>query len=334
MGLFDKWVEPIFLKEQFAQEEQIKILKELESKLNEEGKKLIRQDIKYLEYGVYGENNIAFELKNSHMPMYILHDIYLEYEGLSAQIDYLVFTKKICFVIECKNLFGNLNIDSHGNFIRTMEFGGKKKQEGLYSPITQNQRHIDLMKKIKVENQGNVVMKFLAEKFFDSAMKPIVVLANPKTMLDAKDAPQDIKDQIVRVDQLNRYIKEVYDRSKESALSKAKVEQWARYYLNLHKEVEKDYTKKYEKYLEKQTKENEVPIEETELFRQLKIYRFGKSKEEKIKPYYIYNDNQLKELIRAMPRNEEQLQQVSGFGAIKAQKYGKEIIEILNRYSN
>lgn len=46
-----------------------------------------------------GENNIEFELKNSHFPMYILHDIYLEDGDLSAQIDYLVFTKKNCFVI-------------------------------------------------------------------------------------------------------------------------------------------------------------------------------------------------------------------------------------------
>lgn len=63
------------------------------------------------------------------MPMYILHDVYFEYEGFSAQIDYLVFTKKLCFVIECKNLFGDLEVDSDGNFIRAMEFGGKTKKE-------------------------------------------------------------------------------------------------------------------------------------------------------------------------------------------------------------
>ena len=122
MGFFDSWNEPIFLKESHSQEQQIEQLKALEPFLNEEGKRIIRQDIKYLEYGILGEKNIEFELKNSHMPMYILHDIYLEYEGLSAQIDYLVFTKKLCFVIECKNLFGDLEVTSDGNFIRTMEF--------------------------------------------------------------------------------------------------------------------------------------------------------------------------------------------------------------------
>ena len=47
----------------------------------------------------YGEKNIAFELKNSGIPMYILHDIYLESDDLSAQIDYIVVTRKVVFII-------------------------------------------------------------------------------------------------------------------------------------------------------------------------------------------------------------------------------------------
>lgn len=93
MGLFDKLKEPIFLKEGSDAELQLVKLKDLESLLNTEGQMFLRQDMKYLEYGIAGEKNIAFELKNSHMPMYILHDIYLEDGELNAQIDYLVFTK-------------------------------------------------------------------------------------------------------------------------------------------------------------------------------------------------------------------------------------------------
>ncbi|NLZ73392.1 MAG: NERD domain-containing protein, partial [Bacteroidales bacterium] len=136
MGLFDRLKEPVFLKESSNAEVQLEKLKALEPLLNPEGQALIRQDIKCLEYGIAGEKNIAFELKNSHMPMYILHDLYLEDGDLSAQIDYLVFTKKICFVIECKNLIGDIEINGAGDFIRTTEFGGRKKKEGIYSPIT------------------------------------------------------------------------------------------------------------------------------------------------------------------------------------------------------
>jgi hypothetical protein len=100
MGLFNRMKEPIFLKERSNAEAQLEKLREIEPLLNPEGQAIIRQDIKYLEYGIAGEKNIAFELKNSHMPMYILHDIYLENGDLSVQIDYLEFTRKMCFVIE------------------------------------------------------------------------------------------------------------------------------------------------------------------------------------------------------------------------------------------
>jgi hypothetical protein len=194
MGLFNKMKEPIFLKESSNAEEQIERLKYLEPLLNPEGQVIIRQDIKCLEYGIAGEKNIAFELKNSHMPMYILHDIYLEDGELSAQIDYLVFTKKICFVIECKNLIGDIEINSAGDFIRTTEFGGRKKKEGIYSPITQNQRHFELMKKIRVDNKSNILTKFIVGRYFEDCYKSVVVLANPKTVLNAKFAKKEVKE--------------------------------------------------------------------------------------------------------------------------------------------
>lgn len=48
------------------------------------------------------------------MPMVVLHDIYLEDGDLSAQIDYLVFTRKLCCIIECKNLYGDIEINNAG----------------------------------------------------------------------------------------------------------------------------------------------------------------------------------------------------------------------------
>ena len=161
MGVFDKIKDPIFLKEGNEASIQLLELKALEPLLNEEGQLIIRQDIKNLEYGIYGEKNIAFELKNIHMPMYILHDVYLQEGDLSAQIDYLVFTKKLCFVIECKNLYGNIEVNNSGDFIRTTEFGNKKKKEGIYSPVTQNQRHLELMR----SNQLNKLHDYLINSF-------------------------------------------------------------------------------------------------------------------------------------------------------------------------
>lgn len=65
MGLLDKLKEPIFLKESSSAEAQIARLKELEPTLNPEGQALIRQDIKYLEYGMIGEKILLMSSKTA-----------------------------------------------------------------------------------------------------------------------------------------------------------------------------------------------------------------------------------------------------------------------------
>lgn len=73
-------------------------------------------------------------------------------------------------------------------------------------------------------------------------------------------------------------------------------------------------------------------IEETEIYKELRVYRLDKSREEKIKPYFIYNNKQLEELIFKMPITKDELKTVSGFGDVKALKYGDDIINIIKKY--
>ena len=85
----------------------------------------VEQDIKTLSYGIFGEENVAFELNNSYLPMIVLHDLNIKYDGLSAQIDYLIITRKINLIIECKNLIGNIEVNNNGDFIRTTAYNGR-----------------------------------------------------------------------------------------------------------------------------------------------------------------------------------------------------------------
>lgn len=338
MGFFNRLKEPVFLKESSDAQRQLTALKALAPQLSPEGQKKIHQDIKCLEYGILGENQIAYELKNSHMPMYILHDIYLEAGDLSAQIDYIVVTRKLCFLIECKNLFGNIEINSKGEFVRTLEIGGRKMKEGIYSPITQNERHMELLKFIKTETQENRVSRFMVEKYFGDFYKAVVVLANPKTVLNDRYAKKEIKDKVIRGDQLIAYIKNQYKLSKELESSDEKLKNWAESFLKLHKEVEKDYTQKYQQFLlpdlEKVTREDEgkANVENTELCNELKAYRLERSRKEKIKPYFIFNNNQLADLMIQMPLSKKELQEVSGFGPVKVEKYGDDILNIIKEH--
>ena len=112
MGLFDI-LEPTFLKESSDLEDQIHQLTEILPKASPYVQEVIRQDLKLLEAGFYGENQIVFELKNSHLPIYVLRDLYIEHGDLSAQIDFMVIAPKCTYLLECKNLFGNIEINKN-----------------------------------------------------------------------------------------------------------------------------------------------------------------------------------------------------------------------------
>ncbi len=252
MGLFDKLKNPVFIKDDSEAEKQLAALQEL--KKNATGKLLeqLEQEISKVESGIVGEKQVRFELENSHIPMYVIHDLFLEHDGLTAQIDYLVITRKSNYVIECKNLYGNIEINNTGSFIRTYKFGNKVSKEGIYSPITQNQRHMELIKAIRAQSKGNILTKALFEKNFYNNYHSIVVLANPKTVLNDKYAKKEIKEQVIRADQLISYIKKIDASVTDYACSDKDMEEMANFFISQHKANPVDYVEKYRKLVEEE----------------------------------------------------------------------------------
>ncbi len=86
--------EPTFVKEFSEENKQFSDLEELLKIAPKEVCEKINEDIKLLSYGITGERNVAYELKNSHMPILILHDLFLQYNDLTAQIDFVVIDRK------------------------------------------------------------------------------------------------------------------------------------------------------------------------------------------------------------------------------------------------
>ena len=226
MGVFDSIKEmvtqkpvglkkPDFYKADSEAKKQLERLQQLYATAPDRVKPQIERDMKLLAYGIAGEESVAFELNNSYLPIIVLHDLRLEHEGLSAQIDYLIITTKFCLVVECKNLFGNLEVNSRGEFIRELDFNGKRKKEGIYSPITQNVRHMEMIKQLRLANKSNPLMRVALERYFDDFYRSVIVLANPKTVINLRKAPKRVKDQIIRSDQLIDYIKRLVRESKD-----------------------------------------------------------------------------------------------------------------------
>lgn len=235
--------EPVILKEGSDAKEQLATLESLRETVPRSQRRRLDSDIRALKAGIVGEDRILFELRNSHLPLVVIHDLHLEFEGLTAQIDFLVFTRRRNFVLECKNLYGDISVNARGDFVRS--FGGRRR-EGIYSPITQNQRHLGLMKRINLSTKGAIMSALLSPRF-DDLYRGLVVLANPKTILHDRNAKKEVKQQLVRGDQLVATIESINSMRgpADGKIPFKDVMERAERWLSMDTPVRTDYTARY-----------------------------------------------------------------------------------------
>lgn len=310
-------------------ENKIKVLEnKLKNVRSKEEKSYLYEEIQKYKYGIQGENKILYELKNSHIPMYILHDINLEYKDYKAQIDFIILTKKNYYIIECKNLYGNISIDNKGNFYRI----NNKNKIGIYNPITQLDRHINIIRRY-IEDRNNFIGKLIVKKIFDSMYHGIVVLANDNTVVEDKYAPKNVKNKVIRADQLIEYIKYIEKNTVSYASSEKDIISSCNNILALCKKEEIIAEERPLLNINEDITDNNKTINinnDDEIRTNLKKYRLNKSKELNYKPYFIFSDKTLEELINKKPKNKVELKQIEGFGDKKIEMYGIDIIKIIN----
>lgn len=310
-------------------ENKIKVLEnKLKNTKSKEEKLYLYEEIQKYKYGIQGENKILYELKNSHIPMYILHDINLEYKDYKAQIDFIILTKKNYYIIECKNLYGNISIDNKGNFYRI----NNKNKVGIYNPITQLDRHVNIIRRY-IEDRNNFIGKLIVKKIFDSMYHGIVVLANDNTVVEDKYAPKNVKNKVIRADQLIEYIKYIEKNTDSYASSEKDIISSCNNILALCKKEETIAEERPLLNINEDITDNNKTINinnDDEIRTNLKKYRLNKSRELNYKPYFIFSDKTLEELINKKPKNKVELKQIEGFGDKKIEMYGIDIIKIIN----
>jgi len=314
-------------------------------------------DIKKFEYGDYGENSVLYELKNSDVPMFCFHNVYIKLEDRTAQIDLLVVTENFICTIEVKSLSGDVKVHSDGQFERIIRNKNGKiiKKTSMYSPIEQNARHARLLRKLLIDNR---MIK-------NCPVHNLVVLSRPESKLDTKYAKKDIKNSIIRMDQVRNklieyskeptsmnmayktvtdiveFIKENdntyavdYENPMIGKYSKAIVAGMS----NKTQVVEKVQVKaqsvtkvKAPEPKPKYIKEERVVTQNTDaqLDKKLREYRKWEAKRNDIKPYMVFYDAHLEDIIRKMPRTAFELKNVHGFGDKKVEKYGAYILRIV-----
>lgn len=360
--------EPLVRKDIKESTQQLQEMYHLALKVKrDEKREEIFKDMLFFQLGHDGEKAVIFELKNSYIPMIILHDIRLEAANRSAQIDFILITHEFIMILETKKLSGDIEITAEGEFIRRLRnhHGRGYRQEGIYSPVVQNERHIDLVKQMLV---GAGIIKNIP-------ILSTVVIANPKSIINRKKASESISRQIIKIDQLNAHIKKNIgsrNEMQEETMSNIykyllgkhtpkqynlmekysieinelnncpnpSIEDTAEFMKEYKKRVfgeMKDASSEVKRVLSPDTKRvavNESPQDGRDagvaIRGKLKSYRLARSKQEGVPPYYIFSDAELELLMNGRPKTIGELGKMKGFGPKKLEKYGQDIINIIN----
>lgn len=327
-------------------------------------RKKIYEDMMLFKYGLEGEKKVMFELKNSFIPMHIFHNIRLELGDISAQIDIIAITLNFILIIETKQLMGDIEITKDGDFIRYFKTKSGKyyKKEAMYSPFSQAERHANFIQSI-LRKEG------IIDKY---PVIPMVVLANPKSIINKSQAPENIVNNICRVDQLVAKLKEMMSTGKTrydysfSLFSKV-----SKYIMENDKPKEFHFNEKYKvkehellpdegiitkdeinEYIELIKKEREMEIrnarevsmsslEYTKIEKSmsketlesvLKKYRMEQARKYNISPAFVFSNKELEEMLRIKPTKASQVSKIPGFGVKKTERHSEDIARIVREY--
>jgi len=336
MGLIDnvidsavdafRFKDTVFYKENSDLQDKYDALKKLSDEYpnNED----LLSELYIVKKGLDGENEIAYQLKKAHIGMYVLRDVKVKFEDLTAQIDYVIITPVYTYYVECKNLVGNITVTDKGDFIREFTINGRKIKKGMYSPLRQVEAQREVIRKIW-ESNSSAIKKFLASKNFDYYRRVLVVAANQDTILNTNRAPKEMKYKILRADSLIRQIEyDLNHRGNDEYLdSKKSMEEMAQSYINLLNNEDINY---YDYYKNKYFS-NSVKVDDTLKDRLIEL-RKNRSNEMKIPAYYVFTNDELDKLLEIRPKTIDELKNANILTPVKIKTHGEVIINEINRH--
>ncbi len=331
MGLIDnvidsavdafRFKDTIFYKENSDLQDKYDALKKLSDEYpnNED----LLSELYIIKKGLDGENEIAYQLKKAHIGMYVLRDIKVKHEDLTAQIDYVIITPVYTYYVECKNLVGNITVTDKGDFIREFTINGKKVKKGMYSPLRQVEAQREVIRKIW-ESNSSAIKKFFASKNFNYYRRVLVVAANQDTILNTNRAPKEMKYKILRADALVRQIEyDLNHRGNDEYLdSRKSMEEMAQSYINLSSNDSINY---YDYYKNKYCM-NMISVDDDLKDRLIEL-RKTRSNEMSIPAYYVFTNDELDKLVEIRPKTLDELKKSNILTPVKIKTHGEEIIK-------
>jgi hypothetical protein len=124
-------------------------LEHLAAQANGATRKSIEDELRRQRAGIKGEAESAY-LIDFHFgetkSWAVIHDLRIRVGERVAQIDHLLINRFMeCYVLETKHFHAGVKITEDGEFLRWNAF--RKTYEGMPSPLLQNERHIEVLRK-------------------------------------------------------------------------------------------------------------------------------------------------------------------------------------------
>lgn len=262
----------------------------------------------YITYGLIGEERVAFQLKKCKEDILCLYNIILKVEDIKVQFDYIVISHDIIYILEVKNLLGNVMINEDLSVIRTIYKNNRIEQSGMENPF------------IQIEYQIKQLELFLNSIGYNKKVRGLLIMANDKTIITNKSSYKDI----YKYEQLNNYfiknVKGIKLQREDFIIGDQILKNHLEYNYLLVNVIKDNIKKQY------------IPIFKNKIDEKLYIklieLRSHLSKKINCPPCNIYTNKSAELLVKNKPTNKKEFISVPGFKEKKYNIFGEEVINI------
>lgn len=132
-----------------------------------------KKDARWQLAGLQAEKDMAYylgvHLRDSD-DFRVFHNLKVEHNGDTAQIDHLVLTRWIAYFIESKSISDAISVNEHGEWFRVY----RGRTEGMPSPLEQSIRHLKIFYSFLEDNREHFMGKALGlvQKNFKRLLSP------------------------------------------------------------------------------------------------------------------------------------------------------------------
>ncbi|WP_191090789.1 nuclease-related domain-containing protein [Niallia endozanthoxylica] len=186
---------------------------------------IITEDLKKRMAGYKGECSLDYQfsfLDTKHF--FILHDLRLPDDNRYFQMDSVLLSRKMCLIIEVKNIAGSLLFDPvFKQLIRTKD----GKEMAFSDPITQAERH-----------EAQLKTWFQNNRLPQIPICSLVVISNPQSIIRSTTQNHLIRRKVIHLDILANKIEEIENSNSHPVLEEKEIKKITRHFLKQHTELD------------------------------------------------------------------------------------------------